>query len=160
MNSPYELTRKEIELTLWHHVESALEPIDNQQLDAFANDAGYAAAIIHGFTRLEGTTPLGNELSVLINWVCCGEKSRYLPGLWLYHPSAPDLTKRPGLILMDYAIVRDAAGDVLSTNALLDLLATSTWSSKWLAEAIASLPTNPTVKASRCAPLSALAQTD
>jgi len=160
MHSPLELTRKEIELTAWSHVESAHEPIDGQAPDAFANDGVYVVANVRGYTRLEGTTPLGNELTVLVNWICHGEKSRYLPGVCLYHPPVPDLANRPGLTLMEYAVVRDDNGCALSTYELTHVLGSSIWSSKWLTKAIASLPTNPTITASRCAPLSALASTD
>ncbi|MES1933260.1 hypothetical protein T35B1_11652 [Salinisphaera shabanensis T35B1] len=160
MHSPLELTRKEIELTVWSHVESVHEPIDGQQPDAFANDGVYVVADVRGYTRLEGTTPLGNELSVLINWVCHGEKNHHLPGLCLYHPPVPDLTNRPGIALMEYAIVREDDGCALGTNELLRVLGSSIWSSKWHAKAIASLPINPPITAPRCAPLSSLTQTD
>ncbi|MES1948863.1 hypothetical protein C84B14_16020 [Salinisphaera sp. C84B14] len=160
MHSPLELTRKEIELTAWSHVESAHEPIDGEEPNAFADDGGYVVADVRGYTRLEGTTPLGNELTVLINWICHGEKSRHLPGVCIDHTPVPDLAKRPGLTLMEYAVVRDDHGCALSTCELTRVLGSSTWSSKWFTQAIACLPRHPHIATSQRAPARVLAQID
>ncbi|MES1930249.1 hypothetical protein SADO_13378 [Salinisphaera dokdonensis CL-ES53] len=147
-----ELTRKEIELTAWSHVESAHEPMDGKEPDAFADDGVDVVADVRGYTLLKGTTPLGNELTVLVNWICYGEKSRHLPGVYIYYPPVPDLAKRPGLTLMEYAVVHDDDGCALSTCELTRVLGSSTWSSKWFTQAIACLPRNPHIVTSQRAP--------
>ncbi|MES1927428.1 hypothetical protein [Salinisphaera sp. T31B1] len=160
MNSPLELTRQEIELTVWRHLESGHEPLEGHEPDAFADHGVYVVADVRGYTLLHGTTPLGNELSLLVNWVCHGEKNYHLPGMSLYHPPVPDLVMRPSLTLLEFAIVIDVEGRVLNTSELARVLATSIWSSKWLKKAVACLPRNPHIVTRKHAAERVLTQID